>query len=170
MKLSLYRDAASSCRSSNTIVQLLDLSEEVKTVVEFDFKKYMHAKAISVNEALDRAVPLRFPQKLHESMRYSILSGGKRVRPVLCIAACELVGGTEELAMPIACAIEMIHVMTLLHDDMPCLDNDDIRRGKPTNHKVFGEGTALIAGVALLSVAFEHIAVPQAKLWGTIGF
>jgi geranylgeranyl diphosphate synthase type II len=166
MKLSSCRDAASSCRSSNTIVQLLDLSEEVKTVVEFDFNKYMHAKAISVNEALDRAVPLRFPQKLHESMRYSILSGGKRVRPVLCIAACELVGGTEELAMPIACAIEMIHVMTLLHDDMPCLDNDDIRRGKPTNHKVFGEGTALIAGVALLSVAFEHIAVSTSKTVG----
>jgi len=166
MKLSSCRDAASSCRSSNTIVQLLDLSEEVKTVVEFDFNKYMHAKAISVNEALDRAVPLRFPQKLHESMRYSILSGGKRVRPVLCIAACELVGGTEELAMPIACAIEMIHVMTLLHDDLPCLDNDDIRRGKPTNHKVFGEGTALIAGVALLSVAFEHIAVSTSKTVG----
>eukprot|EP00253_Pinus_taeda_P005747 PITA_05747 len=127
--------------------------------MEFDLNEYMHAKAVAVNEALDKAVPLRFPEKLHESIHYSVLSGGKRVRPILCIAACELVGGTQELAMPVSCAIQMIHVMLLLHDDLPCLDNDDIRRGKPTNHKVFGEGTALLAGVALLAVAIEHVAV-----------
>ncbi|PPR91523.1 hypothetical protein GOBAR_AA29159 [Gossypium barbadense] len=91
-------------------------------------------------------------------MRYSLLAGGKRVRPILCIASCELVGGDESLAMPIACAIEMIHTASLIHDDFPCMDNDDLRRGKPTNHKVFGESTAVLAGDALLSLAFEYIA------------
>lgn len=166
-KLSLYRAPVSSFGpSANTNVQLLNLPEETKKGVEFDFNEYMVAKAMAVNEALDKAVPLRYPEKLHESMRYSLLAGGKRVRPVLCIAACELVGGTEELAMPVACAVEMIHTMTLLHDDFPCLDNDDMRRGQPTNHKVFGEGTALLAGVALLSIAFEHIAVSTSKTVG----
>uniref|UniRef100_A0A7N2M5T9 Geranylgeranyl diphosphate synthase n=1 Tax=Quercus lobata TaxID=97700 RepID=A0A7N2M5T9_QUELO len=92
-------------------------------------------------------------------MRYSLLAGGKRVRPMLCIAACEVVGGTESIAMPAACAVEMIHTMSLIHDDLPCMDNDDLRRGKPTNHKVFGEDVAVLAGDALLAFAFEHIAV-----------
>lgn len=166
-QLSSYGEAVSVCRASSRIVPLIDLPEEKKKVMEFDLNNYMHAKAVAVNEALDKAVPLRFPEKLHESMRYSVLSGGKRVRPILCIAACELVGGTQELAMPVACAIEMIHVMSLLHDDLPCLDNDDIRRGKPTNHKVFGEGTALLAGVALLAVAIEHVAVSTSKTVGS---
>ncbi|XVE78656.1 hypothetical protein DITRI_Ditri13aG0164000 [Diplodiscus trichospermus] len=91
-------------------------------------------------------------------MRYSFLAGGKRIRPILCIASCKLVGGDEKLAMPMACAVEMIHTMTLIHDDLPCMDNDDLRRGKPTNHKVFGEDTAFLAGDALLSLAFEHVA------------
>ncbi|KAF7828815.1 geranylgeranyl pyrophosphate synthase, chloroplastic-like [Senna tora] len=92
-------------------------------------------------------------------MRYSLLAGGKRVRPILCIAACELVGGREETAMPAACAVEMIHTMSLIHDDLPCMDNDDLRRGKPTNHKVFGEDVAVLAGDALLAFSFEHVAV-----------
>ena len=79
----------------------------------------MLAKEMEMNEALDRVVPLRYPEKLHESMRYSLLVGGKQVHHVLCIAACELVGGTQELAMPVTCAIEMVHTMTLLHDDFP---------------------------------------------------
>ena len=91
-----------------------------------------------MNEALDKAIPLTYPKKIHESKRYFLLAGGKRVRPVLCIAACELVGGTEELAMPTACAIEMIHTMSLIHDDLPPMDNDDLRRGKPTNRGVIG--------------------------------
>ncbi|KAJ4715043.1 Geranylgeranyl pyrophosphate synthase [Melia azedarach] len=125
----------------------------------FDFKSYMLQKANTVNQALDASVSLREPVKIHESMRYSLLAGGKRVRPVLCIAACELVGGDESMAMPAACAIEMIHTMSLIHDDLPCMDNDDLRRGKPTNHKVFGEDVAVLAGDALLAFAFEHIAI-----------
>lgn len=119
----------------------------------------MVEKANSVNKALDAAVPLRHPERIHEAMRYSLLAGGKRVRPVLCIAASELVGGDESAAMPAACAVEMIHTMSLIHDDLPCMDNDDLRRGKPTNHKVFGENVAVLAGDALLALAFEHIAV-----------
>ncbi|RYR73429.1 hypothetical protein Ahy_A02g007774 isoform B [Arachis hypogaea] len=120
-------------------------------------------RATTVNQALNDAVSLREPQKIHEAMRYSLLAGGKRVRPVLCLAACELVGGTEAMAMPAACAIEMIHTMSLIHDDLPCMDNDDLRRGMPTNHKVFGEDVAVLAGDALLAFAFEHMAVDTAK-------
>lgn len=134
----------------------------------------MIQKANSVNKALDYAVSLRDPQKIHEAMRYSLLAGGKRVRPVLCIAACELVGGDESKAMPSACAVEMIHTMSLIHDDLPCMDNDDLRRGKPTNHKVFGEDVAVLAGDALLAFAFEHIAtatkgVPPSRIVRVIG-
>nr|AGM34857.1 geranylgeranyl diphosphate synthase [synthetic construct]AQY56779.1 GFPP synthase [synthetic construct] len=129
----------------------------------FDFNEYMKSKAVAVDAALDKAIPLEYPEKIHESMRYSLLAGGKRVRPALCIAACELVGGSQDLAMPTACAMEMIHTMSLIHDDLPCMDNDDFRRGKPTNHKVFGEDTAVLAGDALLSFAFEHIAVATSK-------
>ncbi|KAL2905609.1 Heterodimeric geranylgeranyl pyrophosphate synthase large subunit 1 chloroplastic [Bienertia sinuspersici] len=118
----------------------------------------MVGKAISVNKALDKAVALKHPEKIHEAMRYSLLAGGKRVRPILCIAACELVGGDESAAMAAACSVEMIHTMSLIHDDLPCMDNDDLRRGKPTNHKVFGEDVAVLAGDSLLSFAFEHLA------------
>ncbi|CAI9766943.1 unnamed protein product [Fraxinus pennsylvanica] len=125
----------------------------------FNFKAYMLKKASSVNKALEEAVLLQEPLKIHESMRYSILAGGKKVRPMLCIAACELVGGEESTSMPAACAVEMIHTMSLMHDDLPFMDNDDLRRGKPTNHKVFGEDVAVLAGDALLAYAFEHMAV-----------
>ncbi|EEF31206.1 geranylgeranyl pyrophosphate synthase 7, chloroplastic [Ricinus communis] len=124
----------------------------------FPFEEYMATKAKHVNKALDEAIPLQNPVKIHDAMRYSLLAGGKRVRPVLCIAACELVGGDEATAMPAACAMEMIHTMSLIHDDLPCMDNDDLRRGKPTNHKMFGEETAILAGDALLSFSFEHVA------------
>lgn len=130
----------------------------IATETSFDFNTYMRTKAESVNIALDKAVPLRYPEKIHEAMRYSLLAGGKRVRPALCIAACELMGGKEEVAMPAACAMEMIHTMSLMHDDLPCMDNDDLRRGKPTNHVVYGQDTAVLAGDALLTLAFEHIA------------
>ncbi|KAL3838690.1 hypothetical protein ACJIZ3_023281 [Penstemon smallii] len=118
----------------------------------------MSSKANKVNKALDEAIPLQEPIKLHESMRYSLLAGGKRVRPILCLAACALVGGDEANAIPIACAIEMIHTMSLTHDDLPCMDNDDLRRGQPTNHKVFGEKTTILASGALLTLAFELVA------------
>ncbi|KAK9678233.1 hypothetical protein RND81_11G198000 [Saponaria officinalis] len=124
---------------------------------QFDFNNYMIDKATRVNQALDMAIPVKHPEKIHEAMRYSLLAGGKRVRPVLCIAACELVGGDESAAMAAACAVEMIHTMSLIHDDLPCMDNDDLRRGKPTTHKVFGEDVAVLAGDSLLSFAFEHL-------------
>ncbi|XP_003554194.2 geranylgeranyl pyrophosphate synthase, chloroplastic-like [Glycine soja] len=124
----------------------------------FDFKAYMLDKINTVNRALDAAVALREPRKLHEAMRYTLLAGGKRIRPVLCLAACSLVGGSEATAIPAACAVEMIHTMSLIHDDLPCMDNDDLRRGKPTSHKIFGEHVAVLAGDALLALAFEHVA------------
>ena len=129
-----------------------------ETTPPFDLKTYMRQKGNSVNRALEAAVPLRSPAVLYEPMRYSLLAGGKRVRPLLCIAACEIVGGDEATAMPSACAAEMIHTMSLIHDDLPFMDNDDLRRGKLTNHKVFGEDIAVLAGDALLAFAFEHIA------------
>src|SRR5207248_7412532 len=96
-------------------------------------------------------------------MRYSIFAGGKRIRPVLCLAACEAVGGKPATAMPLACAVECIHTYSLIHDDLPSMDDDDLRRGKPTNHKVFGEGIAVLAGDALLTEAFEIAA--QCRGW-----
>ncbi len=103
------------------------------------------------------------PQKaLFESMRYSLLAGGKRIRPVLVQAFCELCGGDAEACLPFAAAIEMVHTYSLIHDDLPCMDNDDFRRGKPTNHRVFGEATAVLAGDGLLTAAFSHLA--KAKL------
>ncbi|GJP38918.1 hypothetical protein CLOM_g23330 [Closterium sp. NIES-68] len=138
----------------------VQMSSQLDSIVteEFNFEAYMRAKAIAVNQALDAAVPLQYPERIHEAMRYSLLAGGKRVRPCLCIAACELVGGSQETAMAAACATEMIHTMSLIHDDLPCMDNDDFRRGKPTNHKVYGEDVAVLAGDAMLSFAFEHVA------------
>ncbi|XP_062171055.1 geranylgeranyl pyrophosphate synthase, chloroplastic-like [Alnus glutinosa] len=132
-------------------------------------------KSIAINQALDSAVSLKEPQKLYEAMRNSLLAGGKRVGPILCIAACKFVGGTERMAMPAACAVEMIHTMSLIHDDPPCMDNDHLRRGKPTSHKAFGETLAVLAGDALLqAMAFEHIAaftvgVPPARIVRGIG-
>ncbi|XP_044954060.1 geranylgeranyl pyrophosphate synthase 7, chloroplastic-like [Hordeum vulgare subsp. vulgare] len=124
----------------------------------FSLERYMASKAATVNEALDRALPPGHPERLLESMRYSLLAGGKRVRPMLALAACELVGGDEAAAAPVACAVEMVHAMSLVHDDLPCMDDDDLRRGRPTNHVAFGVSTALLAGDALLALAFEHLA------------
>ncbi|WP_421659568.1 geranylgeranyl diphosphate synthase CrtE [Leptothermofonsia sp. ETS-13] len=109
--------------------------------------------------ALDRSLQVIYPETIYEAMRYSLMAGGKRLRPILCLATCELVGGTIEMAMPTACALEMIHTMSLIHDDLPAMDNDDYRRGKLTNHKVFGEDIAILAGDGLLAYAFEHVAV-----------
>lgn len=91
-------------------------------------------------------------------MRYSLLAGGKRIRPILCLAACEMFGGNTDIAMPTAVALEMIHTMSLIHDDLPSMDNDDLRRGKPTNHVLYGENVAILAGDAMLSTSFEHVA------------
>ena len=98
------------------------------------------------------------PERLLEAMRYSLEAGGKRLRPVMLLAACDMAGGDMETALPFACAMEMIHTYSLIHDDLPAMDNDDLRRGKPTNHKVFGEGMAVLAGDGLLNAAAELMA------------
>ncbi|MCL2003349.1 MAG: polyprenyl synthetase family protein [Oscillospiraceae bacterium] len=116
-----------------------------------------YAEAIEAElEALLRERDI--PQKrLLEAMRYSLLGGGKRLRPLMLLEFCRMCGGDWRLAMPFACALEMIHIYSLIHDDLPCMDDDDMRRGKPACHKVYGEATALLAGSALLSSAFETI-------------
>ena len=113
-----------------------------------------------IDNALEVYLPPidRFPEEIYRAMRYSVQSGGKRLRPILTLAACEAVGGDPDVAMPVACSIEFIHAFSLIHDDLPALDNDDFRRGKPTTHKVFGEAMAILAGDALLTLAFETIA------------
>lgn len=136
------------------------LTDEVQAsqqAVQFDLAAYLKERQTQVEAALDRSLPVIYPEKIYEAMRYSLLAGGKRLRPVLCLATCELTGGTVEMAMPTACALEMIHTMSLIHDDLPAMDNDDYRRGKLTNHKVFGEDVAILAGDGLLSYAFEHV-------------
>ena len=109
------------------------------------------------------------PATIHRAMRYSLLAGGKRLRPLLCCAASEACGGTARSALPAASAVEMIHAYSLIHDDLPCMDNDDLRRGKPTSHKVFGEGIAVLAGDALLTEAFAVLATakPRARYHGS---
>lgn len=125
----------------------------------FNLKDYLVKRQHLVEENLDQSLPVVYPEKIYESMRYSLLAGGKRLRPILCIATCELLGGTLEMAMPTACALEMIHTMSLIHDDLPSMDNDDYRRGKLTNHKVYGEEIAILAGDGLLAYAFEFVAL-----------
>ena len=124
----------------------------------FDLSTYLAKRKEAIEVALDSALPVIYPEKIYEAMRYSLLAGGKRLRPILCLASCELAGGTTSMAMPTACAMEMIHTMSLIHDDLPAMDNDDYRRGKLTNHKVYGEDIAILAGDGLLTYAFEFIA------------
>jgi geranylgeranyl diphosphate synthase type II len=113
-----------------------------------------------VEQALDRALPPEsaWPETIHRAVRYSLFAGGKRIRPLLVLAAAEAVGGSRDEAMPLACAVEMIHTYSLVHDDLPAMDDDDLRRGKPTSHKVFGEGIAILVGDALLTRAFQIMA------------
>ena len=139
----------------------------------FDISTYLAKRKEAIEVALDSALPVIYPEKIYEAMRYSLLAGGKRLRPILCLASCELVGGTTSMAMPTACAMEMIHTMSLIHDDLPAMDNDDYRRGKLTNHKVYGDDIAILAGDALLTYAFEFIAtktenVPPQQVLQTI--
>ena len=130
-----------------------------KKELHFDLAAYLKERQALVEVALDRALPVIYPEKIYDAMRYSLLAGGKRLRPILCLATCELIGGTIDMAMPTACALEMIHTMSLIHDDLPAMDNDDYRRGKLTNHKVYGEDIAILAGDGLLAYAFEHVAM-----------
>ncbi|MBH8562227.1 polyprenyl synthetase family protein [Nostoc sp. CENA67] len=124
----------------------------------FNLLAYLKERQKICEAALDQAIPVIYPEKIYESMRYSLLAGGKRLRPILCLATCEMMGGTIDMAMPAACAVEMIHTMSLIHDDLPAMDNDDYRRGKLTNHKVYNEAIAILAGDGLLALAFEFVA------------
>ena len=136
--------------------RLMSAKQNPKTV-SFDLKAYLSSSTEAVNVALDKFLPAETvkPATIHKAMRYSLFAGGKRMRPALCLAAAEACGGSQKDAMPLACAVECIHTYSLIHDDLPAMDNDDFRRGKPTNHKVFGEGIAVLAGDALLTQAFE---------------
>jgi len=125
-----------------------------------DFEKALKEKAEVIEEALEHYLPPpnAYPPLIHQAMRYSTMQGGKRLRPVLVMAVAEAVGGKSEDVLPAACALEMIHTYSLIHDDLPAMDNDDYRRGKPTNHKVYGEAIAILAGDALLTLAFSLLA------------
>lgn len=127
----------------------------------FDLSAYLAERQPLVEAALDQSIAVVYPETIYNSMRYSLMAGGKRLRPILCLATSELLGGTIDMAMPTACALEMIHTMSLIHDDLPAMDNDDYRRGKLTNHKVYGEDIAILAGDGLLTYAFEMIAKTQ---------
>lgn len=126
----------------------------------FSLEQYFKERRALIDRALDERMPLATtrPTVLHEAMRYSVFSGGKRLRPVLCLAACEAVGGNVQDALIPACAIELLHTYTLIHDDLPAMDNDKLRRGKPTCHVKFGEANAILAGDALLTMAFAWLA------------
>lgn len=124
-----------------------------------DLREYLAWSCRLVESAMRELLPAEdvHPVQIHRAMHYSLYAGGKRLRPALCFAACEAVGGKAEEAVPAAAAIEMIHTYSLIHDDLPCMDDDDLRRGRPTCHKVFGEAVAILAGDALLTEAFRAL-------------
>jgi len=128
-----------------------------------NIKDYLKDKQTAVDQFLDQVTPppVTPPTTLHESMRYSLMAGGKRIRPILTIAAAEAIGGNPPGLMSVACSLEFIHTYSLIHDDLPSMDNDDFRRGKPTNHKVYGEAMAILAGDALLTMAFDLVSRPD---------
>jgi geranylgeranyl diphosphate synthase type II len=142
---------------------------------EFDLKSYLQSRRLMVEEALRISLPVEEgpDARVVEAMRYSLFAGGKRLRPIFCLAAAEAVGGLPQAAMPVACALEMIHTYSLIHDDLPAMDDDDLRRGIPTNHKVFGEAMAILAGDGLLTEAFTSLSacegLPAERLLQLIG-
>lgn len=134
----------------------LPCQEEIDVTFNEELKQW----AEQVDLALERYLPSAetYPTVIHEAMRYSVFAGGKRLRPILVMAAAQAVGGSTEKVMPVACALELIHTYSLVHDDLPAMDNDDFRRGRPTNHRVYGEAMAILVGDALQTLAFELIA------------
>ena len=128
-----------------------------------DIKNYLEHKRQDVDRFLESVMPAEDapPATLHKAMRYSLFAGGKRVRPILAIASCEAIAGPLPSILPVASALELIHTYSLIHDDLPAMDNDDYRRGKLTNHKVFGEAMAILAGDALLTMAFDLVSRPE---------
>ncbi|MEK6601140.1 MAG: farnesyl diphosphate synthase [Candidatus Binatota bacterium] len=129
----------------------------------FDIENYLKERKSLIDRSLDRYLreSKKHPQTLYRAMHYGVFSGGKRLRPILLLAAGELFGGKHRFLLPFACALELIHTYSIIHDDLPALDNDDLRRGELANHKVFGEGIALLAGDALLTEAFHLMSRPQ---------
>jgi geranylgeranyl diphosphate synthase type II len=129
-------------------------------LLSFDLVHYLHTKRALIDRHLDNilAVEVNVPASLLEAMRYSLLAPGKRLRPVLVFMACDAAGGKDDVAWPAACAVEMIHTYSLIHDDLPAMDDDDLRRGLPTCHRKFGEALAILAGDALLTLAFQVLA------------
>jgi geranylgeranyl diphosphate synthase type II len=125
-------------------------------------QQYLETASRQIDKELDRLLPPadHFPPAIHQAMRYSVLAGGKRLRPILCLEAGRLLGGDEPTLVRLGSALELIHTYSLIHDDLPALDNDDLRRGKPTSHRTFGESTAILAGDALLTLAFEVLSSP----------
>ncbi|HEY9721169.1 MAG TPA: farnesyl diphosphate synthase [Oscillatoriaceae cyanobacterium] len=132
----------------------------------FDLSAYWAAWRAAIDETLDRLCPASHPAVLWESMRYSLQAGGKRIRPLLTLATIEALGGEPKAALPAACAVEFVHTQSLIHDDLPAMDNDDLRRGKPTNHKVYGEAQAILAGDAMLALAFALLSHELAAAYG----
>jgi geranylgeranyl diphosphate synthase type II len=124
-----------------------------------NLEPYLKSRQKKIDRALERYLPKEKtrPPTIHKAMRYSLFAGGKRLRPILCLAAAEACGGKVDNALPLACALECIHTYSLVHDDLPSMDNDDFRRGRPTCHKVFGDGIAVLAGDGLLTIAFEIV-------------
>lgn len=142
-------------------------------VPPMDVAAYLSASVKLVDAALDNLLPRASakPATIHKAMRYSVFAGGKRLRPVLVLAAAQLCGAPPQAALQAACAVECIHTYSLIHDDLPCMDDDDLRRGRPTSHKVFGEGIAVLAGDALLTCAFEFLAkTPPSARYGTADY
>lgn len=134
-----------------------------------NFEQRMQADAALINQSLTDYIPAKscLQKPLLDAMRYSLMGGGKRIRPVLTLGFCRACGGEPAAALPLACAVEMVHTYSLIHDDLPCMDNDDLRRGRPSCHRQFSEDIALLAGDALLSLAFETIAksgLPSAEI------
>jgi geranylgeranyl diphosphate synthase type II len=133
-------------------------------------KAYLEARREEVDAALEHFLPAatEAPETIHKAMRYSVFAGGKRLRPILCLAAAEACGGDPRGALAPASAVEIMHTYSLVHDDLPCMDDDDLRRGRPTSHKVFGEGVAVLCGDALLTEAFAVLAeTPDCERFGT---
>jgi geranylgeranyl diphosphate synthase type II len=128
-----------------------------------ELKSYLKHRQELVNQYLEQCLPAaeQYPATIHRAMRYSVFAGGKRLRPILALASAEAVGGKAEGTLPVACALELVHTYSLIHDDLPAMDNDDLRRGRPTSHKVFGEAMAILAGDALLTLAFELLTSPS---------
>ena len=128
----------------------------------FDLTVYINNKNQQINVALEKILHASIPSEpIVEAMKYSLMAGGKRIRPVLCLAAAEAVGGKPQAVLPAACALEIVHTYSLIHDDLPAMDNDDLRRGKPTCHVAFDEATAILAGDALLTLAFQVLSSVQ---------